>query len=126
MIKRELHQEAKQILVEDAAGIFLFWARTAQFRRSYLRGKSLAPSQEGISTYHRTRLGLTPDTLYVTSDCTSGRLHILIPDKMAFPEALASGKVVAERIYDPLRYSPVNPGNRELRLLPNQWILPET
>jgi hypothetical protein len=72
IIKRELYQQAEQILVEDTGGIFLFWARTAQFWRSYFKGNSLAPNKNGTTAFSETKLALTHYTNYVTSDRASG------------------------------------------------------
>ena len=63
-----LYQEAEQILVEEAGGVFLFWARTAQFWRSYVKGKSLEPSKDGIVAFRGTKLGLTHFTIYITNE----------------------------------------------------------
>ena len=63
-----VNQQAEKILVEDAGGVFLFWARVAQFWRPYLKGKSLEPSKDGIVAFRGTKLGLTHYTIYVTTD----------------------------------------------------------
>jgi ABC-type transport system substrate-binding protein len=63
-----LYQQAEHILVEEAGGVFLFWARTAQFWRAYVKGKSLEPNKEGIVAFRGTKLGLTHFTIYITQD----------------------------------------------------------
>ena len=63
-----LYQEAEQILVEDAGGVFLYWAKTPQFWKPYLKGKSLEPNKDGIVAFRGNKLGLTHYTMYVTND----------------------------------------------------------
>ena len=63
-----LYQQAEQILVEEAGGVFLFWARTAQFWRPYVKGKSLEPSKDGIVSFRGNKLGLTHYTMYITTE----------------------------------------------------------
>jgi ABC-type transport system substrate-binding protein len=63
-----LYQQAERILVEDAGGVFLFWARTAQFWRPYVKGKSLEPSKDGIVAFRGNKLGLTHYTMYITTE----------------------------------------------------------
>jgi len=63
-----LYQQAEQILVEDAGGVFLYWARVAQFWRPYVKGKSLEPSKDGIVAFRGNKLGLTHYTIYITNE----------------------------------------------------------
>ena len=66
-----LYQKAERILVEDAGGVFLYWARTAQFWRPYIKGKSLEPNKDGIVAFRGTKLGLTHFTIYITNERAS-------------------------------------------------------
>ncbi|MFN8488489.1 MAG: peptide ABC transporter substrate-binding protein [Caldilineaceae bacterium] len=66
--RMKLYQQAEKILVEDAGGVFLFWARTAQFWRAYIKGKSLEPNKDGIVAFRGNKLGLTHYTMYITKD----------------------------------------------------------
>ncbi len=64
----KLYQQAEQLLVSDAGGVFLYWPRIAQFWRPYLQGKSLDPNKDGITAFRGNKLGLTHFTMYVTTD----------------------------------------------------------
>ena len=64
----KLYQQAEQILVSDAGGVFLYWPRVAQFWRPYVKGKSLDPNKAGITAFRGNKLGLTHFTMYVTND----------------------------------------------------------
>lgn len=63
-----LYQEAEKLLVEEAGGVFLFWARIAQFWRPYLQGASLEPNKDGIIAFRGNKLGLTHYTMFVTGE----------------------------------------------------------
>ena len=63
-----LYQQAEEILVEDAGGVFLYWAKTPQFWKPYLKGKSLEPNKDGIVAFRGNKLGLTHYTMYITNE----------------------------------------------------------
>lgn len=63
-----LYQQAEQILVEDAGGVFLFWGRAAQFWRPYVKGAALEPNSEGVVAFRGNKLGLTHFPMYITAD----------------------------------------------------------
>jgi len=61
-----LYQQAEEILVEDAGGVFLYWDRKAQFWRPYLTGEALAPNKDGVVAFRGNKLGLTHYNIYIT------------------------------------------------------------
>jgi len=63
-----LYQQAEQLLVEDAGGVFLFWVRSAQFWRPYVKGAALEPNRDGIVAFRGNKLGLTHFSMYITTD----------------------------------------------------------
>ena len=63
-----LYQQAERLLVENAGGVFLYWPRTAQLWRPYLKGKSLEPNKDGIVAFRGNKLGLTHFNMYITKD----------------------------------------------------------
>ena len=63
-----LYQQGERLLVEDAGGVFLYWPRTAQLWRPYLKGKSLEPNKDGIVAFRGNKLGLTHFNMYITKD----------------------------------------------------------
>jgi ABC-type transport system substrate-binding protein len=64
----KLYQQAEQLLVSDAGGVFLYWPRVGQFWRPYLVGKSLSPNKAGITAFRGNKLGLSHMTMYITKD----------------------------------------------------------
>lgn len=68
-----MYQEAEQILVEEAGGIFLWYILINQMWKPYIKGSALEPNKWGYRAWRGDLMMNLSPTLYITEDVLKGR-----------------------------------------------------
>ena len=68
-----MYQDAEQILVGEAGGIFLWYILINQMWKPYIKGGALEPNRWGYRAWRGDLMSNLSSTLYVTNDVLKGR-----------------------------------------------------